>query len=264
MMIKITERCTMGCKHCMNDAKPDGHDMTIEILDDTLNFLQRYNIGCNIIITGGEPLEHRSFDGIIRHIAEWNKQHKHIAIITITTNGEMIAKDYAPYVEYIKLMKESDIVLMYQISADARYYPRRIPTHKRIFRESGFVLCDNCVEYMYPQGRARDNHLSWNSKASKCFNVRSIVHQTSGCSLNKLEGILMVHGKFCTPHIRYNGYIGLGESDLCPAVASIYDTEDEIISAISEFNCSGCDIINDRLPESLKQYIRPVKIEKGD
>lgn len=25
MMIKITERCTMGCKHCMNDAKPDGH-----------------------------------------------------------------------------------------------------------------------------------------------------------------------------------------------------------------------------------------------
>ena len=24
MMLKITERCTMGCKHCMNNAKPDG------------------------------------------------------------------------------------------------------------------------------------------------------------------------------------------------------------------------------------------------
>lgn len=29
MMIKITERCTMGCKHCLNDAQPDGKDIEI-------------------------------------------------------------------------------------------------------------------------------------------------------------------------------------------------------------------------------------------
>lgn len=41
MMIKITERCTMGCKHCLNDAQPDGKDIEISKLIEIFDFLQR-------------------------------------------------------------------------------------------------------------------------------------------------------------------------------------------------------------------------------
>lgn len=257
MMIKITERCTMGCKHCMNSAKPDGRDMSIEVLEDTLNFMKKHLLGQNLIITGGEPLEHRDFPAMMGYIAGWNMRHdKYIKLITITTNGEHILDAPEAYVEYVKAFAACGITLMFQISADVRYYPRRIPTHKRIFREPGFILCDNCVEQIYPQGRAKENNIPWQSKASKCFNVRSIVKQLGDkCTLVSIENILMMHGKMCTPHIKVDGSIGLGESDLCPSCSSIYDTEKEILDKIRQFRCHGCDIVNNTLLESLKKLI---------
>lgn len=262
MMIKITESCSMGCKHCMNDAKPDGRDMSLDTLRDTLDFLKKHNIGQSLIITGGEPLEHRSFEAVMGYIAGWNSVNHHIDMITITTNGEMILKDPNLYKNFIDIFKAVGIQLFYQVSADVRYYPRRIETHKRIFREPGFVLCDDCVLQMYPQGRARENDLPWDTngegrkpRASKCFNVRSIAHQTKKCTLKNIEDTLLMAGKMCTPHIKVDGSIGLGESDLCPSFATIYNDEKTIIKNILNFRCKGCSIINDRLPKPLRELI---------
>ena len=36
MLIDLTYRCNMGCNHCMSDCKPNGTDMTPEILKDVL------------------------------------------------------------------------------------------------------------------------------------------------------------------------------------------------------------------------------------
>jgi len=33
MLLKITERCTMGCRHCMNSATPDGMGMELSCSD---------------------------------------------------------------------------------------------------------------------------------------------------------------------------------------------------------------------------------------
>lgn len=37
MLLKITEACSMGCSHCVNDAKPDGEHMTLKVLEDGYN-----------------------------------------------------------------------------------------------------------------------------------------------------------------------------------------------------------------------------------
>ena len=42
--------------------------------------------------------------------------------------------------------------------------------------------------------------------------------------------------------------VGLGESDLCPIAASIYDTNEDIVNKILNFKCDGCQFINDKLP----------------
>lgn len=255
MMIKITERCTMRCKHCMNSSEPGGHDMTIDTLDDVLKFLSNHNLGRFIIITGGEPTEHRHFDAIMNHILEYQKSTRYFMSITITTNGEAIQNDPERFKDYVSSFKSFGCILLFQVSADVRYYPRRINVHKRIFREDGFVLCDDCVQQIYPQGRAYENNLEWKSVGSKCFNVRALSKQLPDPSLASIEAYLAVKSKFCTPHIAINGDIKLGESDLCPKCASIYDIESDIIHKIQNFKCNGCDIINSKLPDNLRKFV---------
>ena len=257
MMIKFTERCTMGCTHCLNNATPDGKDMELSVLKDTLNFLKENKLGrFHLIITGGEPTEHRDFDVMMNEMFTFNKETKHFAVVTVTTNGEIVQNDPERFKGYIKKAYESGFRLMFQVSADKRYYPRRIETHKRIFREEGFLLCDNCIEHMYPQGRALENHYSWESKCSKCFNVRAISHQISDTStLYDIESVLTSRGKFCTPHIGIDGTIKLDESDLCTPCASIYDDMITIMEKIRNFQCHKCDHINKNLPDIYKALL---------
>ena len=54
MMIKITEKCSMGCIHCMNNATPNGKHMDFDIFQRVVSFQKQYG-GPFCIITGGEP-----------------------------------------------------------------------------------------------------------------------------------------------------------------------------------------------------------------
>lgn len=255
MMLKITERCSMGCSHCMNDARPNGKDMPFSVLQDSLAFLKNNNLAKeSLLITGGEPTEHSDFDLFMDEIIVSGQRH--FFSITVLTNGEEIIKDPAKFQNHIQRAADARIQLAFQVSADTRYYPRRIPVHKRIFREPGFILCDNCVERIYPQGRALTNQIPWESKASKCFNVRALSHQLpKDCTLRDIELALFSRLKFCTPHIGIDGAIKLGESDLCPVCASIYDSMDEIMFKIRNFNCNSCNHINKRLPYEYKNLL---------
>lgn len=253
MMIKITEACSMGCKHCMNDAKPNGKHMSIDTFKDVLEFIKKYNIGRNIIITGGEPLEHNNLAEIIRELLEFDfSNNKYFTSITITTNGEKILEEPNRFINYRKLFENR---IYYQISTDVRYYPRRIDVNNDVFKLAGFILCDDCVQQIYPQGRAKTNNIPYKAKASKCYNYRSISHQKPEYDLYMLEKTMELHGKFCAPHISVDGDIKLGESDLCPVCSNIYKSEKEIIDDIHNFKCNGCDFINDKLPKLYKQFL---------
>lgn len=255
MMLKITQRCTMGCTHCLNNAMPNGIDMTDETLLDALYFLKANDLGeFHLVISGGEPTEHRNFDYMMNIILNYIKLTKYFKYIVITTNGENIQNNPEQYLNYVKEFKEAGCELVFQVSADVRYYPRRIQTHKRIFREEGFVLCDNCIQSIYPQGRALENNIPSNRISSHCFNVRALSKQGMD-TLSKIEMALMTSQKYCTPHISVHGEIKLGESDLCPSCATIYDSDEEIIEKIQKFKCSKCDHINKNLDPKFKKFL---------
>lgn len=59
--------------------------------------------------------------------------------------------------------------------------------------------------------------------------------------------------KSCTPLITPSGGISLGESSLCPTVASIYDMSDEIMHKIQAFRCDKC-----RIPLEKAKEINPL------
>jgi MoaA/NifB/PqqE/SkfB family radical SAM enzyme len=60
MILVITDKCSMGCTHCLSDCKPDGQHITLEQFKQNLEFALR-TIGRNpqiLILSGGEPFEH--------------------------------------------------------------------------------------------------------------------------------------------------------------------------------------------------------------
>ena len=246
MMIKITEHCSMGCTHCMNCATPNGKHMSIETFQKAIDFQKQYG-GPFCIITGGEPTEHPAFPYMLG-IAMERLNH---CYITVTTNG-LWMQNNANFV--FNMNQIYGTRLMWQVTNDDRYYPIRVDWNHSVFQFENVITCDK-VEHIYPQGRAMDNNMEWESKASKCFNVRAIAHQFTIKDLSLIISTLAVKGKFCTPHISIDGHIRLGESDLCPNCSHIDKSQMEIIDDILNFRCSGCKIINDNLPENFRKII---------
>lgn len=256
MLLYITEKCSLGCPHCIDDAKPDGKHMSFKTLEASMEFLIKNNIYHSIIVTGGEPTEHPEFPKFMGYIIGTLAKHNLKSMVTVTTNGFWILENE----ENREVCKQiangvNDIRVQFQVSADKRYYPKRLDVTKRIWREKGFTLCDDCIISIYPQGRAKTNNLEWSAKGSKCFNVRALSKQLPNPTLETLVAGLYVNLKFCTPSIKINGDIVLGESVLCPTCASIYDNPNDIIKKIQNFKCHGCDIINDKLPPLYQQFL---------
>jgi MoaA/NifB/PqqE/SkfB family radical SAM enzyme len=65
MLIKVTNKCSMGCSHCMEDSTVKGEHMTYETFLKALDFTARaeklaWAAGCLplVLLSGGECTEH--------------------------------------------------------------------------------------------------------------------------------------------------------------------------------------------------------------
>lgn len=249
MLVKITESCSMGCSHCLSDCKPCDKHMTLNTLYYVLDFIIKNNISENIIISGGEPTEHPEFEKFIDIIIDTLKSIPRFKMITIATNGFWILENIDKAKEIVN--KSDEITNIYfQVSTDSRYYPKKIDLTKRIWREKGFVLCGNCVEQINPMGRALENKIPTDKKASSCANVIMLSKQLY-LKNNKLPSFkniidtMLVNDKVCTPVINYCGDIFLGESSLCTKCSSIFKDEKNIVKDILNFKCNKCNLNKD-------------------
>lgn len=246
MMIKITEKCSMGCSHCLNNATSNGRHMTDDTYKKVIEFQQQYG-GLFCMITGGEPSEHPAFKAYIAYA----KKKLPDVFITVATNGLWMIGNYY----YIKTMYEKyKETLLFQVCNDPRYYPIPIDFSHPVFQLPNVIVIKE-VPKIYPQGRALINNLQWNAQGSKCFNVRAVAHQVEYKSLEYIIAMLAVKERICTPHISIDGSIRLGESDLCPVCSHIDKEEHEIVQDILSFRCQKCNHVNKNLSDNLRQII---------
>lgn len=248
MLIKITDKCNMGCSHCLSDCTPNLHDMEWNTFIDAMDFYNKYckDIIKPILISGGEPTESSIFMNVIKYLIDNPVENP----ITITTNGIWLTKNEWLVKDLLKFLPNCT----FQIVVDDRYYPTHVDENSPIFKYSNVLIGRNVIN-IYPQGRALTNKIPYQAKASKCFNIRAMTKQKPGESLTEIFAMMSMYAKFCTPHIDIDGNIKLGESRLCPVCSSIYKTEEEIINDIINFKCHQCDFINDKLPDIYKQFV---------
>ena len=227
----------MGCNHCLSDCKPDGENMSISTLKDVLNFLTKYGIP-TWCFSGGEIFEHPNILAMLDIIEEeWLKAGKFSALLFITNGRELVRnKEVFSHVEVL-VKKYGKKSIYIQVTNDPRFYPDKL-TEKELYWLNKIAsdidplagLPNDKDRCLYPQGRALENYSekNWNTIGPKCTNVRLLAKH--GFHLNGISMTLYLKGKNCTPAIAPNGDIKLGESALCPPVASIYDEERMILN----------------------------------
>lgn len=99
MLIQISNRCDMGCAHCLHDSRKDGGLMSLETFYKAV--LWGYSQGCRfVLISGGEPTENPEMENMLQQFDRfgWNKGMR----FAIVSNGTWIEDD-----EKRKMMKSS-------------------------------------------------------------------------------------------------------------------------------------------------------------
>lgn len=264
MLLKITESCTMGCKHCLSDCVPDeSTHMTDEVFDDSLDFILKsferlIGHGGIIIVSGGEPMEHPKFYELMHRMMNEFLENKIQfdmfipPVIVIATNGEIILKDIDRFITEKKrldfeysLSCKYPARILWQITNIFGLYPREFKDNKSINKLKNlsgiFFEKETSNGWIYPQGRALQNGLEYKTKGPKCFNIRSMsknMHVIN--SYDELMHVLTFSMMSCVPCIEYNGDIKVGESKLCPTCSNIYKSKDEIFEDIRNFSCRNC------------------------
>ncbi|MCF6277060.1 MAG: radical SAM protein [Candidatus Magasanikbacteria bacterium] len=95
IQIEITGRCNMSCQHCRADnqvRKDMPINQIVKIIKFARQFSQNYK---EIVISGGEPLLHDSFEDVLRQVRFSGGD-----FVTLTTNGLLLTK------KHLSLIKE--------------------------------------------------------------------------------------------------------------------------------------------------------------
>lgn len=246
MMVAVTYKCSMGCKHCISDCKPDGMNMSVDTFTQAVDFLLTHNVPV-WVISGGEMFEHPQIEEILDTLWSVLRTTTNVVAVTLTTNGQELSINDR-LLDIVSNMCRQLPNLFVQVTYDPRFYPKRLSyvqcsklrnAIKNVVIEEVPAYGPSKKQCLYPQGRAINYPESWYfTKGPKCGNVRLLAKQTS--TFMQLLMQLTMHRKSCIPVIAPDGSIKCGESALCPAVASIEDSDSEIMQKIRNMSCQSC------------------------
>jgi len=240
MLIQITNKCHMGCPHCMQDSTPRGKNMSENVFLDVLQLCHMCNPHI-ISISGGEPLEHPEW----LQIAYSLLAVRSALFVNILTNGSWI-EDTKKRFMMAKLIRESKGRIKVQVYSHPKYYKNHTWTveHEKQFRSIGCTPDFHSPIYMQDLGRARKNCRQEVEKSDfvpSCINSHLIAQQSG--SLSQFLRMSMQAGKFCRPLIDPMGNIHMSESCLCQSVAHVSDGPVEIFRKMKESKpCKGCSL----------------------
>ncbi len=87
--IMITKRCNLSCPYCFaNDFVNKAGDMSLETLEQILEFILRDGSAKSVGLIGGEPSCHRQFGEILQRLT----MEKRLEQVTLFTNGVLLGK----------------------------------------------------------------------------------------------------------------------------------------------------------------------------
>lgn len=251
MLIKVTNKCSMGCNHCMENSTPAGEHMPLDMFDQALEFTKRieqaaYQVGCPplVLVSGGECSEHPDIIEILDRVEQAGMMPMMI------TNGMWLEDD-----DLKSQILKPDRRIYVQVTNDNRFYPTAPPDSDdpRVTRVPNLTL-------LVPLGRAANRSFKepQQRKYPSSFNLRSATRALGSfehaVALQRVRAMGGSSGQ-CTPSVSENGDVLIGETRFCYKIGTINSTNDELTQAVLEMgSCNRCKL-EDQLSMEHKRAI---------
>ena len=235
MLIRITNRCSMGCSHCCIDASgPDGSHMSRETFTQALRF--REQLGSHVVLlSGGEPTDHPEFLEMAREALATIE--KFGALFVIVSNG-LFALDEFRYEQMVRLVEDHNGRCVVQITNVPKYYPRDLFMLRHKFQRPHWAYTGK-LQQIVPCRRVEENGLEPTRVAPLCFNLRANV-RLHGLSVAVVG--LERAARSCCPSVNVDGSVRAGEMDTCFKLGTVSDSVEDIEANVRSMSCNTCGL----------------------
>ena len=254
MLIKITNYCSLGCNHCLENSTVTGQHMDPETFAKALAFTARaeqeaWARGCftYVLLSGGECTEHPDILKFIERVDEMG------FIPMLLTNGMWLDQ---PELRDAILTPKRKIYI--QLTNDRRFYPRKPPKY-----EDKRITTIPELSLLMALGRAKDKKSIFQlgvppRTSPSSFNLRSLTRAynsfTAAVAALRMRATAGQSGQ-CTPSISDDGTITAGESRFCYPIGTVDSTMEEVTNNILNMgSCNRCGL-EDNLSQAHKRAI---------
>lgn len=239
MTLRLTLKCSEGCKHCLVNALPTENHVSEETLNNVLNLLKYVNVPL-LNISGGEPTENPDYCKIIKYIISFIKENKLKTQLLLQSNGTFIFNNELTN-NIFNLLNNPVIYRMY-ISTNPEFYKdynKVFNYFKNNHHKKIQLFLDNRINKLKNLGRAKKLNVNLNTVTS-CRLAYNIIQQKNFNNLKEFFN-LFPNGE-CAPMININGNIYLGWGIECVCVGNVNkDSFDTIYQNIINYNpCKKC------------------------
>lgn len=245
MLVKVTNFCSAGCNHCMEDSTRRGAHMSEETFRKALAFTRRVEhlaaaAGCPpmVLLSGGECTEHPDIVRFVEIVVAegfWP---------FLITNGMWLGNAELR----AALLRPEWPNLLVQVTNDDRYYPQRLPVK---IEDRRLIYSERIPGGLLPLGRAARKVDELKMKGPSSFNLRSMTRQlgsvTKAIALIRLRAMAGLNGQ-CTPSISDRGDVMAGESRNCFRIGTVDSSEEELTRALVEMRCNRCGLVDNLTP----------------
>lgn len=262
MLIKITNYCSMGCDHCMENSTVAGAHMTRETFLAALGLTERLEgdawragIPRRLLISGGEATEHPDVEWFLATVIDRGYD------VILITNG-MWLDDAALRA---KILRPAWKRLMVQVTNDPRFYPKQ-PVN--VPADDPRVVFVPTLTLLVPLGRMKPSRaLSGKDgvpvrKGPTSFNLRSLTRSLgdvrAALAILRLRAATGMSGN-CSPSISSDGTLVAGETSNCFPVGDVNSTADEVTRKLVAMQCNKCGLV-DGLSQEQKLAIGEARI----
>lgn len=239
MLIQLTNHCTMGCPHCMQESEENHQHMTEDVFLKTLQF-GSWSGALVYNVSGGEPTEHPEFEKFMNilfgHLENVPMPIPGLPGCTVESNGEWFRDPVKTGV--VRGLLSSGHLLGLQVSSFEGLYRNYgfIRQHKDELQSLSpkIKVVDGVIHSMQDLGRAaKTNHplvkdaIHGNKYQVSCLNGCLIGKQTS--NVRQMSAALFQNGQTCKPFVDWRGNVHWSESIGCPSYGNVLKDEFEDI-----------------------------------
>lgn len=221
MLLQLTNKCYEGCPHCLQDAQPDGPEMSLDVFRKSLEFGEF--LGTQIyVLSGGEPTEHSNFHSFCLELNDFLYDKN--ALFCITSNGLWIEdKEKCDMIEQITSLDRFGGM---QVFTSKKWYKDYdyVVAHRKNYEKFRLTYLSEESIAMKDLGRARENkeaqeECDKSQHFMSCLNTSLVCRQIVFPS--HFGRFAITHKLMCHPLVDIKGNIHLSESWLCPSVGNI-------------------------------------------